>query len=56
MKQRKAKRNAATMAHYLGRFKGSLVLALLPLLLICGMQAAASLITAEVFQRVFEGD
>ena len=56
MRQRKNRGNTATMAHYLMRFKGPLLLAMLPLLAICGMQAAASLITAEVFQRVFEGD
>lgn len=56
MRQRENKGNTATMAHYLMRFKGSLLLAVLPLLAICGMQAGASLVTAQVFQRVFEGD
>ncbi len=54
--KRKNERTSATMAHYLVKFKGSVILALLPLLVICGIQAAASLVTAEVFQRVFEGD
>ncbi len=52
----KKKETAATMTHYLNRFKGSVLLSLLPLLLVCGIQAATSLITAEVFQRVFERD
>lgn len=50
------KKTAVTMTHYLIKFKGSVLLALLPLLIICGLQAVSSLITAEVFQRVFEGD
>ncbi len=50
------KKSAATMAHYLVKFKGTVILAMVPLLFICGMQAVTSLIMAEVFQRVFEGD
>lgn len=45
----------ASMAYYLTKFKGPVFLAVLPLLVICGGQAGASLVTAQVFQAVFEG-
>ncbi|MEY8312101.1 ABC transporter ATP-binding protein [Oscillospiraceae bacterium 42-9] len=50
------KKTAATMARYLVKFKGDVLLALLPLVAICGMLSLTSLVTAQVFQRVFEGD
>lgn len=50
------KRTSATMARYLAKFKGDVLLALLPALLVCGGQAGASLATAQLFQSVFEGD
>lgn len=54
--QKNDKKTAVTMTYYLNKFKVPLILSLLPLLIVCGMQASASLITAEVFQRVFEKD
>lgn len=53
---KKLKKKSASMTYYLMRFKGDVLLALLPLVAICGMLSAASLLTAQVFQRVFEGD
>ena len=50
------KKTVATMARYLVKFKGDVLLALLPLVVICGMLSLTSLVTAQVFQRVFEGD
>ncbi len=50
------KKTASTMARYLVKFKGDVLLALLPLVAICGMLSLTSLVTAQVFQRVFEGD
>ena len=50
------KKTSATMAHYLIKFKDAVFLAILPLLAVCGAQAATALLMAQVFQRVFEGD
>lgn len=50
------KKTTATMVRYLVKFKGDVLLALLPLVVICGMLSVTSLVTAQVFQRVFEGD
>ena len=50
------KKTAATMARYLVKFKGDVLLAMLPLVMICGMISVNSLVTAQVFQRVFDGD
>ncbi len=45
----------ASMAYYLAKFKGAVFLAVLPLLVICGGQAGAALVMAQIFQAVFEG-
>ena len=43
------------MTGYLWRFRWAVLLAVLPLLLTCGLQACSSLLVVEVFQSVFEG-
>ncbi len=54
--KKRSKKNTATLTYYLRKFHRPVILAVLPLLAICGAQAGASLVTAQVFQRVFEGD
>lgn len=50
------KKTAATLSHYLIKFKATVLVAQLPTLLVCGGQAGASLVTAQLFQSVFERD
>ncbi len=49
------KQQTASMTGYLWRFRWAVLLAVLPLLLTCGLQACSSLLVVEVFQSVFEG-
>ena len=45
----------AGMAYYLKKYRWPVLLGALPMLVVCGGQAGASLATAQLFQAVFEG-
>ncbi len=55
-KDRKGNKDSAALTHYLKRFYRPVLLAVLPMLVVCGGQAAASLVMAQAFQSVFLGD
>lgn len=54
--KRENKKIAATMAYYLKKHRTAVFLGLLPTITAYGIQSGASLVTAQVFQGVFEGD
>lgn len=53
---KKNKHSTATMGYYLWKFKGALVLAILPQLVVSGLSALGSLFSAEILQRAIEKD
>ena len=53
--KKKNKKATAAMAYYLKKHRPAVLLGLLPMLVVCGAQAGASLATAQLFQAVFEG-
>ncbi len=54
--KRENKKTAATMTHYLIKFRWPVLLGVLPTIAAYGIQAGSALVTAQVFQAVFEGD
>ncbi len=54
--KRENKKTAATMAYYLKKHRWPVLLGVLPTITAYGIQSGASLVTAQVFQGVFEGD
>ncbi len=50
------KQTTVTMAHYLKKHRWAVLLGVLPTITAYGIQSGASLVTAQVFQAVFDGD
>lgn len=53
---KKQNNTTATMAYYLKKHRWPVLLGVLPTVIAYGIQSGASLVTAQVFQGVFEGD